>query len=205
MGIPLHIATHIANRIVQILGPHCDRIHIAGSIRRKVASVGDIEILAIPKKETKNEDLFGEGEKIISRDFVEALAGITKLVIKGNVQGRYMQIILTNTEIALDLFLPVADDYFRQLAIRTGSAEFAHKVIASAWKRKGWCGSDHGFRRLTDCVEVKHGNTKHYRCIKLDGERPPVWQSEQEFFQWLGVRYIDPPLRDLKQTIDEAL
>lgn len=201
MSTPLATAKHIANRITAILSPHCDRIHIAGSIRRKQPMVKDVEIVCLPKKEIKTEDLFGYGESIVSRDFIEALAGITLNTVKGNVAGRYMQIILVRCELVLDLFLPTINDYYRQLAIRTGSADFSQKVIAHGWRRKGWVGcGELGLRKEIDCIE-KDG---HWKCIKLDGELPPVWQSEEEFFQWIGVQWLPPELRDLKTTIDEA-
>jgi len=206
MSIILAHGRQIASRIVEILQPHCELIHIAGSIRRQQPFVNDIEIITMPKKEKKNEDLFGSEDEIISRDFVEALAGITKLIVKGNVQGRYMQIVLQNCNIILDLFLPVKVDYYRQLAIRTGSSDFSHKVIAHGWRNKGWCGSDHGLRRESDCVPIKDnkGLTISWRCIKLDGELPPAWKSEEEFFQWIGVKWIEPRFRDLRTTLNEA-
>lgn len=207
MSVILANAQHIANRIVQILAPHCDRIHIAGSIRRKQAQVKDVEILCLPKKETKNEDLFGSADLIVSRDFVEALAGITRLVIKGNTSGRYMQIALVNCSLVLDLFLPEEKDYYRQLAIRTGSAEFSQKVLAHGWRRHGWVGcGELGLRKEEDCIPIKNAEQKiiAWKCIKLDGELPPVWPSEEDFFKWIGVTWLPPELRDLKQTIDEA-
>lgn len=39
----------IAEKIKAQLAPHCDRIEIAGSIRRKKPEVKDIEIVVIPK------------------------------------------------------------------------------------------------------------------------------------------------------------
>lgn len=39
----------IAERVKAELEPHCERIEIAGSIRRKKPEVKDIEIVAIPK------------------------------------------------------------------------------------------------------------------------------------------------------------
>jgi DNA polymerase/3'-5' exonuclease PolX len=54
----LHTAQPIADRVRDLLAPHCDRIEIAGSIRRQKADVGDIEIVAIPKTVTDG-DLFG--------------------------------------------------------------------------------------------------------------------------------------------------
>ena len=41
-------AKEIADNIVLMLSPFCDRIEIAGSIRRKKELIGDVEIVAIP-------------------------------------------------------------------------------------------------------------------------------------------------------------
>jgi DNA polymerase/3'-5' exonuclease PolX len=42
-------ALHIARQIIEELKPHCYRVAIAGSLRRKCAFVNDIEIVAIPR------------------------------------------------------------------------------------------------------------------------------------------------------------
>lgn len=42
-------ALAIAEKVKALLAPHCERIEIAGSIRRKKPDVKDIEIVAIPK------------------------------------------------------------------------------------------------------------------------------------------------------------
>ena len=46
---PLGRAEEVANEVVKLLEPGCERIAIAGSIRRRKSEVGDIEILVIPK------------------------------------------------------------------------------------------------------------------------------------------------------------
>ena len=47
----------IAESLVEKLRPACERIEIAGSLRREKAMVGDIEIVAVPRLE---RDLLGE-------------------------------------------------------------------------------------------------------------------------------------------------
>lgn len=42
-------ALKIAEAVLKELGPHCERIAIAGSVRRRKPEVKDIEIVAIPK------------------------------------------------------------------------------------------------------------------------------------------------------------
>ena len=43
------VAIEIAEKVKALLLPHCERIEIAGSVRRKKPNVKDIEIVAIPK------------------------------------------------------------------------------------------------------------------------------------------------------------
>lgn len=191
---PLDKATRFACNVVQLLEDYCDEIHIAGSIRREKAEVKDIEIVCRPKLwQAGNTGLFDTpGEPVIIPAFrreVESLGS----VIKGKPDGRYMQILLPST-MKLDLFMPTATDYFRQFAIRTGSADYSAKVIAGGWKSKGWCGTDQGLRRITDCIEKPGGG---WKCIANGAVLPPVWQSEEEFFDWLSIKWIEPKLRSV--------
>jgi DNA polymerase/3'-5' exonuclease PolX len=222
-------AAHVAAYIFRLLQPHCERIHLAGSIRRMKMLVKDIEIVCIPKREpipstptlfdiedcslspsgggsasTKNDSTKRGGANTqVSKDFIEALMTITKQTIKGNADGKYMQIETTSTTcpgIMLDLFMPDADDYYRQYAIRTGSKDYAHHVIAAAWSRKGWTGINGVLYKKSEC-DCKETNGKKIYNLKSttsNPTRPPVWNSEGEFFTWLGLPYIDPEQREIK-------
>ncbi len=57
-------AYSIAERVMKLLKPFCDRIEIAGSLRREKEEVKDIEIVAIPKSNREGwirlEDLLDE-------------------------------------------------------------------------------------------------------------------------------------------------
>lgn len=199
--------------IIDLLRPHCTRIHMAGSLRRMRPEVKDIEIVCQPKTEIKHEGLFQEEVHIIDRNFTEALATITDIVIKGNVEGRYMQ-IRTNSKmcpgIYLDLFMPQQSDYFRQYAIRTGSAEYVQHVIAAAWKRKGWAGvKDLGLRKISECdcntIETYRGQKIYTLKTEITSPTiPPAWISEWDFYNWLGLEYIDPEQRELHKPINES-
>jgi len=214
MSYILFKAAQTAEGFTKILSPHCDRFHIAGSIRRRQSMVSDIEIVCTPKKELKKdpEKLFDEGTLVISPDFIHVLATITDAIIKGQPEGRYMQ-IKTKSRICpgiyLDLFMPQQDDYYRQLAIRTGSRQYVHHNIASAWTAKGWVGCDKlGLRRKDDCEPYTSGDKTLWR-LRHDRHpdmvaQPPAWKSEAEFFLWLGVAYIDPQYREYKPTLNEA-
>lgn len=181
------------------LQPYTSKINIAGSIRREKSEVKDIEIVCLPVLIPQEQgDLFSTTiVMVVHPKFIELVTGLGE-AIKGQPTGKYMQIELAFEGINLDLFMPSPEDYYRQYAIRTGSADYASRTIAAGWKRKGWCGSDKGLRKISDCLEVKGPDGKSkWTCINQKAEKPPVWESEKEFFEWLGVPYIMPKLRTI--------
>jgi DNA polymerase/3'-5' exonuclease PolX len=208
---PFHKAIKVANYIISLLQPHCVRIHLAGSLRRMRPDVKDIEIICEPKKEQRQSGLFPDiTDEIIDRNFIEALATVTDIVLLGKPEGRYIKIKTSSKlcpGINLDLFMPQPDDYFRMYAIRTGSREYAANVLAHAWKRKGWCGVEGlGLRKVIEC-ETRSDNGKIVHKLKKDIAHPtlpPVWKSEAELFSWLGIEYKDPELREFTSPVNIA-
>ena len=109
----LNKALEIANRLVELLSPFCEKINIAGSCRRGKPDVGDIEIVCSPKILIL-KDMFGGDEGIVREPmFKKGINGFGK-VVKGNADGKMMQIELPEG-IMLDLFIPDDFDYYRQL------------------------------------------------------------------------------------------
>lgn len=187
----LRKAKIIAEKIVEQLKPYCEIINIAGSIRRNKYEVKDIEIVALPKSEQANS-LFSEDKRVPIAAFYDK-ANNLGTVIKGGKRYIQIHLHLANEDIKLDLFIPEYYDYYRQFALRTGSADYSHKIIAVTWNRKGWVGTDEGLRKQKECIQ----KGKKWVCVKDDCEKPPIWQTEQEFFEWLGIEYLPPEKRDL--------
>jgi DNA polymerase/3'-5' exonuclease PolX len=192
----LTLATQYAKDIHATLSPHCEIINLVGSVRRKKPQVKDIEFVCIPKKEFLKTDLFGGGKTIVSEDFGNAINLLSKQIVKGNVEGRQMAII-THNGTKLDLFMPQPHDYYRQLAIRTGSSEYSHFIIAKAWTKKGWVGTKDGLRLRNDCTL----QNDVWICVNKKPTLPPVWKSEEEFFQWIDVKYLHPKYREVKKSV----
>lgn len=194
----LQKALSIAHQIIEKLSSYCSIINLAGSIRREKAEVKDIEIVCLPKTiRVPYGDIFDQKFiQIPEEKFKKLILSLGKIV-KGKYDGKMMQIELGDRRITngimLDLFMPDDFDYYRQLAIRTGSADYSHKIIAVAWRKKGWCGSNQGLRKISDCI---HKDTK-WVCLNTHAERPPLWKSEEEFFEWIGVKWIHPSLRNI--------
>jgi DNA polymerase/3'-5' exonuclease PolX len=59
-------AKRLADCLVKAIAPYCERIEIAGSVRRKKADVKDIEIVAIPRWEERPDmsSLFAEPQRV---------------------------------------------------------------------------------------------------------------------------------------------
>jgi hypothetical protein len=190
----LQKALVIANKIVDDLTPHCEIINVAGSCRRSKSEVGDIEIVCEPKMKIIT-DVFGElmltDER--AKAFISTVNEIGAILKGSPKDGRYVRIAL-NEGITLDLFIPESYDYYRIYALRTGSGEYSKRVLATGWRKIGWCGTPIGLRRIEDCAKPENPNSQ-WRCTNLTGELPPVWKSEQEFFDWIKVPWLEPQLR----------
>jgi len=175
----------------QELYPFCEKIEVAGSVRRALITpsmqekdVKDVEIVALPF--TENSGLFDDAP-VRSKGFCDVLSS-RFVIARGDVKtGRYIRIAYS-FGINIDLFLPVKEDFYRIYAIRTGSADFAKNVLASGWRKLGWVGTKDGLRRESECKPEE----KVWTCTAKKPTLPPVWNSEKEFFSWLGIEYVEP-------------
>lgn len=106
----------VAEAVMGILRPYCDRIEVAGSIRRKKPEVGDVEICCIPKP-----------AEIL--DFIQAANSLGEIV-KGDAGGKYLcTMFKTPTDmVQIDLFMLKPENWGWLFLIRTGSAEFSHSM-----------------------------------------------------------------------------
>lgn len=156
-------AKAIAERVVETLRPFSDRICIAGSIRREKPEVKDIEVIRIPT----------------SRELINFCQTVDKWKkVKGNPYGKYTQRDLPEG-IKLDLFMVTKETWALQLAIRTGSADFSYKVLASGWSAKGYV-SEGGILTRGDGTVV----------VKLE--------EEEDLFDLIGIPYIEPHKREFR-------
>lgn len=195
-------AQAIANTLIEKLRPHCEKINIAGSIRRQKTKVGDIEIVCLAKKVASGQAALFEAEETqltysVSPFFIRTVAEFGT-ILQGSATGNSMKIMLPEG-IKLDLFMPNDFDYYRMLAIRTGSAEYSHQVIAIGWRKQGWVGTENGLRLQSQCIQVNRDDEakKKWKCQWTHPTLPPVWKSEEEFFEWIKVEYVEPKYRNL--------
>lgn len=120
----------IAGEIKYLLEPFCERIQIAGSIRRGSPNVKDIEIVAIPKPfET---GLFENGLAAIVNKWPKEV---------GELPCKYTRRILPEG-IKLDLFFATEKNWGYILLLRTGPQEFSKLFIGSLLPKFGFQGKD---------------------------------------------------------------
>lgn len=165
-------AQHIVSEIVRYLAPYCDRIAIAGSVRRQVPTVGDLEIVCIPKTVEQAASLF-DTERVHHTEFVRRVERLGK-PIRGTATGKWMSI--QGREIALDLFMCTRENWGYIYALRTGSADFSHRVLATGWVRRGYRGVDGQLVRVQT------------------GEIVPI-REERDLFRLIGMQYVQPEQR----------
>lgn len=182
--MPLKRAQMIAERFMTHLLPYVLMMEVAGSVRRECSEVGDIEVVCIPKDE-----------------FSMGLAfpiGYPGLTINGS---RLKRFIYPESGVQVELYITNQSDYGRILAIRTGSSAYSHIQLAMRWNRLGWCGTEDGLRRKTEC---NHKSTWKIKPeYKYAPTLPPVFDTEQKFFAFLGIEWIHPRARSWESKHEE--
>lgn len=179
--IALEAAEVIAAAVVHHLEPFAKRIEIAGSIRRRKESVGDIEIVMIPKL-YREKDMFGDPSGPIYDKIDEGIASYSRsekfgggALVKKNDGSKYLKLHETVCDVQIDLFVvrPPAE-WGPIFAIRTGSADFSKNLMISL--------KAHGLRSEDGRVLDAKGN--HVPC-----------PEEEDFFKAAGVKWRPPEQR----------
>lgn len=142
--IPREEALAVAKDVLAMIGPHVERVEIAGSLRRQRETVGDIDIVAIPKPGgavkigAALRDLhcgaandFRAGDKLQS-----AVVGHGRYGLCGP-GGRQER------EVQVDIYFATPENFGMLMVVRTGSAQ--HNVwmakLAQRLNRKFAAGS----------------------------------------------------------------
>jgi DNA polymerase (family 10) len=177
---PRSQALFAAREICQALDSACERLVVAGSLRRRKDQVGDIELLFIPKVAKVTTDLFGGTENRPMTDAVlQTLLDKRIITKRPNKNGHFAWGDLNKlalhfaTSIPVDFFTASAENWWNYLVCRTGSAE-NNERIARAAQAKRWKWNPYG-AGFTD----EHGN-----LVKVE--------SEQDVFRFVGLPYLEP-------------
>lgn len=173
--MPYEDALRLAEEVKDTLSIGCERIEIAGSLRRKKAEIGDIELVAIPVLLDGAMDLFGIPVGQIS--MLDMVVSNNYRVIKGD--KKYKQLDLGTC--MCDLFIqPDPATWGVNMMIRTGSADFSRWMVTD--RRQG--GAKPGY------LHFQEGRI--YDRIHAEPRSTP---EEADVFRVLGIEWIEPEKR----------
>lgn len=184
--IPLGDAVKYAERFCKLIEPYTEKYEVAGSVRRLSDTVGDVEIVCLNNPLNSMENLFVKGK----------FRGMT---MNGK---RLKRFIYPNKNLQIELYITSPHDYGRILAIRTGSSAYSHHILATTWNRKGFCGTVDGLRRKKECDHK--GKTWAIKPeFAADPTLPPVFTTEYDFFDFLGLNWRPPQDRNMVSRDEE--
>jgi len=156
--------------------PNVDKAMVAGSVRRKKETIGDIDILAVSKKPEKVMDYF------IGLPFVAHVYA----------KGRTKTMVKLKNGLDADLRVIPKESFGAALNYFTGSK--SHNIaLREIAVKKGWKLNEYGL------FGASGSRTSVRKSDFLAG------RTEEELYKKLGLRYIEPETREDTGEIELAL
>lgn len=155
----LEEATTIAEKVKESLSPYCEKLEIAGSIRRRKPVVHDIDMVLIEKP---------EAALILS----SLIASMGRMELNGDKLKRlwYGDKL---PSISIDIYIATPATWATLLLIRTGSKENNIR-LASLAKRRGWQLKANGDGLFNERGERIAGETEQsiYEALGIPYQEP---------------------------------
>jgi len=157
-GMALERAQKIAEEVVKHLSPYCQRIEVAGSIRRKKPWVNDVDLVLIAS------DLWNLYAEVMKLGQVKVNGSKLMRVMVGSVQ--------------VDIYIADERIWATLLLIRTGSAENNIRLATLA-KNRGWRLAASGDGLFNENEERIAGDTEEsiYAALGLPYQQP--WERAE--------------------------
>ena len=128
----LEKAKAIAEELKSLLEPACEKMVIAGSIRRQKPEVGDIELLCIPRYVTGVDQL----DRGVRRLFVRGVLTYHRNKRGSTTYGPKNKLLLhLGSGIGVDMFSTTEDCWPVALVVRTGGENTNKEIATRALKR----------------------------------------------------------------------
>ncbi len=162
-------AQEIAEKVKAELMPCCERLEIAGSIRRKKEFVHDIDIVLIPS----NQGML-----------------LYTLLQMGKIKsgaGKLFRVEPSKYGVMLDIYVATPETWATLLLIRTGSARHNIKLCSLAKSK--------GMRLKADGSGLIRWAPNQTEYDNAADERV-AGDTEESIFQALGLAYVPPEKRE---------
>lgn len=170
--MPLYVAKEIADSLITYLktNPLVLEAYPLGSLRRRLATIGDIDLAVATNKPKEVMDFFYKYPKI-KRIISQGEKLLARVVVESGQQ--------------VDLRLAYPKDFGAMLQYFTGSKQ--HNIYLREYAlRKGLSLSEYGIKMIK---KLKVKNQKLNSKIKS-------FSTEKDFYNYLGLEYIPPEIRE---------
>ena len=191
----LPYADQVATEIVRWmkLSKYVERVEPQGSLRRRVSTIGDVDIAAAtdkPDEVLEHFTNYPKAQRVFEKG--ERSAGI---VVPGNIH--------------VDLMVETPEAFGAMLQHFTGSKH--HNIALREFAlRKGLSLSDYGIYVLNEKGKQREsgdreGQKRPSKRDKSEYKELKKFASEENFYKYLGMKYIPPELREGRGEIKAAL
>lgn len=180
----------LALLLLEYLRPGCERIEIAGSIRRGKAEPKDIELIAIPRRTDKMQEIDIWGQPVGDPVCCDHLYNAVQKLVNSGGAWTFDNILKRNgpkykrlrhwagTGTCCDLFIVTPETWGAQFVIRTGPADFSHTLVTRALR-----------------LGMKQEDGRLWRTHR-DGTKTVIeTPEERDYFKALGLEWIEPEMR----------
>lgn len=196
-AVDLATAAAIAGELRGRLALGCERIAIAGSIRRQKPQVHDIELVAVPRIDAVTDGLWGDTldvdrleERIAAliADHALAVREVALHRVDGTVESshrmgpRYKALAYRRLPVDLFIVRPPAE-WGIEFALRTGPGDWNTRLV-------------------TDCQRYLRKVEGGAR-LRAAGRYVPC-PEEEDFFAAIGQAWVDPPDRSADRVRIQA-
>lgn len=169
----LELAKYIVEELKQL--KEIKKIEIAGSIRRRKVTIGDIDILVVADDNDRHKIM----------DFFISLPEVKEVLVKGDKKTSVIIKTKSGRERQVDLRIFREDEWGAALQYFTGSKE--HNV------------------HVREIAKEKGLKLNEYGVFKVDTKEKIAGKTEEEVYNAIGLPYIVPELREDRGEIEAAL
>jgi DNA polymerase (family 10) len=173
-------AARLVEKVSEALAGVPGLVHLeaAGSFRRRVPTIGDIDLLAASTE-----------PRALAERFV-TMASVEKVLAR----GPHKSAVVLNEGRQVDLMIAPPAAYGTFLVHFTGAK--AHNVrLRGIARERGWTLSEHGFARLGPDGEPLGGDAAELR----------TFPDEESVYRFLDLPWIEPELREDRGEIEAAM